>query len=258
MAQAPQVTIVANMTDLIGAASAGSTLSIMLAGFGSQVPRIAGTGLIVKTVPLPIVADATGLITRVIFGNNVITPAGTYYAMTFTDNAGNVVQMNAYQFLVNGTYDLSAAPLFDPPPPTDNGGNPVLQNPPGAITQTIDGSIIIEGNLTVTGLINGGAAASPFIVAPAAVAIFDGNSGSGFKLTLNQNTVGQFQNMAGKLMVAVRIVQPAAGPTFTFTWPANVRNGGVINPQNGSRNVQFFSPDADGSLDGASPMQWTF
>jgi hypothetical protein len=253
MATLPQVTVTATMQDLLGALVPGSKLTMTLCGYGSQVPRIAGTSLLARVAPLPVLTPAGGFISQPIYGNYQITPAGTYYTFAVTDDSGNVVQLNAYQFLAAGIFDLSNTPLYIPAPGITYPLNPVYTNPTGNL-QTIASSITINGNLIVTGTING--ASSPVIVDPT-TGIFDGSLGSGFKLTLSQLVNATFVNMAGKLLVTVRVVQPAAGPTWACNWPANLRNAGMVNPGNSSRSVQLFTVDTDGSLDGASGMMYS-
>jgi hypothetical protein len=251
----PQVTIVASMFDLLGAIQPNSTLTAQLCGYGSQVPRVAGTALIAKTSPLPVKAGVTGFISETIWGNDVITPAGTYYTFAVTDDRGNTIQLNAYQFAGVGTFDLSNTALYDPQPPAIFAVNPVLLNPPGSALQTINGSITINGNLIVTGTINGGGAI--YTVPYAASVTFNGNLGGSFKLTLSGDVVSSFvSNMAGKLIVPIRIIQDAVGGR-NFAWPANVRGHGDISPAPNARSVQLFAVDTDGSMDGASLMQYS-
>lgn len=251
----PQVTIVANMLDLLGAIMPNATLTMQLAGYGSQVPRISGTGLVAQTAPLAIVAGNTGVIMKVIWGNDAITPANTYYTFTVTDDQGNVVQLNAYQFAGAGTFDLSSTALFNPPPPSILAVNPVLLNPAGTALQVINGPITINGNLIVNGTINGGGSIST--VGFSATPVFNGTLSSSFKLTLTGNvTSSTAVNMAGRLLVAMRIVQDATG-NWTFVWPATMRGGGVVNPAPLSRSVQLFSLDTDNSMDAIGPIMYS-
>jgi hypothetical protein len=248
----PQATIIATMNDLVGAIQPNSTLTVQLCGYGSQVPRIPGTSMIAKTSPQAFTAGATGIVTMALWSNDVITPANTYYTFTVTDDAGNVVQLNAYQFLGPGTYDLSSIALFNPAPPAIIALNPVLTNPPGAVLQIINGSLTIVGNLVVTGSINGGGGI--YTVAPSATPVFDGALGSSFKITLDQAvTSSTAPAMAGKLLVPFQILQDATGG-WPFVWPATVFGGGEVNPAPGARSTQIFAVDTDGSLHWASPM----
>lgn len=248
----PQATIIATMNDLVGAIQPNSTLTVQLCGYGSQVPRIPGTSLIAKTSPQAFTAGATGIVTMVLWSNDAITPANTYYTFTVTDDAGNVVQLNAYQFIGPGTYDLSAIALFNPAPPAILALNPVLTNPPGGVLQVIGGSITIQGNLIVTGTISGGGGI--FTVAPSATPVFDGALGASFKMTLNQAvTSSTAPRMAGRILVPFQILQDVTGG-WPFVWPATVFNGGQVNPAPNSRSTQTFAVDTDGSLHAASPM----
>jgi hypothetical protein len=242
------------MADLIGALQSNSTLQMQLCGYGSQVPRISGTGMIAKTSPIAVKAGGTGIITMSIWGNDVITPAGTYYTFAVADDQGNVVQLNAYQFAGAGTYDLSSAALYDPPPPSILSVNPVLRDPAGAATQTINGSITINGDLTVTGQINntGGVYVLPW----AANLVLDGHLGSSFKCVLGGDTTISVANLGGNSLVPLRLVQDGAGG-HAVTWAGSIRNAGVVSPAANSRSVYLFAADKDGSLDAASPVMYS-
>lgn len=243
------------MSDLLGAAQPGSTLTVQLCGYGSQVPRVYASGLFAQTSPLAVKAGGSGIITMILYGNDVITPANTYYTFAVADDQGNTVQLNAYQFTGAGTFDLSTANLYDPLPPSIPSINPVLLNPPGGATQTINGGIVINGNLVVNGTINGGG--SIYTVAYAPSVTFNGQLGGSFKLTLTGNVGSSFiSNMTGKLLVPFRIVQDGVGGR-TFVWPANFRGAGEVNPAPNARSLQLFALDTDGSMDAASVMQYT-
>jgi hypothetical protein len=255
-ALAPQATIIATMKDLVGALQPASKLTVQLCGYGSQVPRIPLTAMIAQTSPLAFTAGGTGIITMTLWGNDVITPANTYYTFTVTDENGNVIQVNAYQFLGPGTYDLSNTPLFNPPPPSILALDPVLKNPEGAALQEIVGDITIEGNLIVTGSINGGG--NIYIVAPTPTPVFDGHLGASFKMTLTEAvTSSTAPNMSGKLLVPFQFLQDVTGG-WAFVWPPTVKGGGDVNPAPNARSTQVFAVDTDGSLHAAGPMMYEF
>jgi hypothetical protein len=230
-------------------------LVTQLCGFGSQIPRIAGTGMLARIAPLPVTAAPGGTITQKIWGNDVITPAGTYYTFAIVDDSGNTVQLNAYQFAGTATVDLSTAAPYDPIPPLPAGVNPVLLDPPGAGLQTINGPITINGNLVVNGTINGGS--TIYTVAFSATPVFDGHLGSSFKITLTGNVVSSsIENMAGKILVPFRIIQDGAGGR-AWVWPPNVRGGGDVNPGPNAISAQLFALDTDGSMDAVGPIMYS-
>lgn len=100
-------------------------------------------------------------------------------------------------------------------------------------------------------LSNQGIATIAFSTTP----VFNAAAASGFKITLTGNVSSStFANGAqGAVLVAFRIVQDATGGR-TFTWPANVRGGGIINPGANARSLQIFALDTDGSLDAIGPI----
>jgi hypothetical protein len=120
----PQITLTATLQDIAGVA-AGSTASpavlrIALTGFGLTLPCIVGTSNLVRVGPEDFYDDGSGVSTP-LWGNDVITPGGTFYAITLLDGDGNILQCARYQFVGSGTIDLSAAPPYNPPPVTPTG-----------------------------------------------------------------------------------------------------------------------------------------
>lgn len=113
----PQITLTATLQDVSGVA-AGTTASpailrIALCGFGLTLPCIVGTSNIVRVGPEDFPDDGTGLSIK-LWGNDVINPLGTYYAITLLDGDGNILQTGAYQFTGTQTIDLSSAPQIVP------------------------------------------------------------------------------------------------------------------------------------------------
>jgi hypothetical protein len=108
----PQITLTATLQDVSGNA-AGTTASpavlrIALAGFGLTLPCIVGTSNLVRVGPEDFYDDGTGVSTS-LWGNDVINPLGTYYAITLLDGDGNILQTGAYQFSGSESIDLSSA-----------------------------------------------------------------------------------------------------------------------------------------------------
>ena len=121
----------------------------------------------------------------------------------------------------------------------------------------VSGNVTISGNLTagyISGIIPSGVVPVSFIPTP----IFDASKGLEFKLTLSGNvTSSTFINgTLGPSLIAFRMVQDSTGG-HTFAWPANVRNGGVINPAENGRSLQLFAVDIDGSLDAVGPIMYS-
>jgi hypothetical protein len=116
----PQITLTANLQDITGN-HAGTTsnpavLRIALAGFGLTLPCIPGTSNVAQSGPEDFYDTGSGIEVQ-LWGNDVLQPPGTYYAITVLDGAGNIVQTGAYRFTGTETIDLSNATQITPGPP---------------------------------------------------------------------------------------------------------------------------------------------
>lgn len=116
--QTPLVTLTATLQNLSGAAGAGSSLLITLAGYGNAVPVVIGSATLAtltQTVPF-----VSGSLSVALFGNDVISPAGTYYCIQLLDTNGNISAAQNFQLVGSGTFDLSALTPYTPlnVPPT--------------------------------------------------------------------------------------------------------------------------------------------
>src|SRR5215831_333514 len=111
------ITLNANLESIIGAAATGGYLRITLCGFGPSLPSVRGTCMIANAGVPQLVGPQVGStpITVQLYGNDVITPANTFYEVAVLDANQNVVQCGNYSFSGSGTYDLSnAAQLVQP------------------------------------------------------------------------------------------------------------------------------------------------
>lgn len=113
----PQITLTATLQDVSGTA-AGSTASpavlrIALCGFGLTLPCIVGTSNLARVGPEDFYDTGSGL-SVTLWGNDVINPLGTYYAITILDGDGNILQCGSYQFTGTQDIDLSSAPQIVP------------------------------------------------------------------------------------------------------------------------------------------------
>lgn len=113
MPATPNITLTATLDDLTGAA-AGSTatpskLRITLCNFGMVLPTIVGTAMLAKVGPFAIYSTGSAIST-LLWGNDQISPANTFYSIEILDGEDNVVQCGAYQFTGGpATIDLSNA-----------------------------------------------------------------------------------------------------------------------------------------------------
>jgi hypothetical protein len=116
----PEFTLTATLEDLTGTA-AGSTanpakLRICLCGFGPALPRISGTAMVAKCGPMDIYSTGSAIST-LLWGNDQITPAGTYYSIEVLDGEDNVVQCGAYVLTGAGGDLSSLTPIVPAPAP---------------------------------------------------------------------------------------------------------------------------------------------
>jgi hypothetical protein len=243
----PQITLTAKLQDVTGAAAGTATspavLRIALCGFGLTLPCIQGTSNLVKVGPEDFYDTGSG-INEVLWGNDQIFPSGTYYAITLLDSDGNILQCGAYQFVGVLTIDLSNAPQIYPIPPMSPNLVPVFTNPPGQALQTILGSITIDGNLIVTGSINGGGLVIVPIVA--GVAEFDGTHGTSQSLTLTEDVTSTAANFTAGAAILTLVKQDATGG-WDMTWPANFKNVPAINPAPLGATTQEWMKDEAGN-----------
>jgi hypothetical protein len=224
----PQITLTINLLDLqgnqIGSAANPAFVEIALYGFGATLPRIAGTGNLARVGPLSqrlIYAGAE--ITVDLWGNDVITPAGTGYVISIFDDQLNLLQSGAYVF--NGTIeaDLSTLP----------------QSFPSAASSVQGSEVTLQPSATPTfncGLVNGPVE---------------------FYLLLTENVTSStlLPNFAGQI-VLFRLVQNATGG-WTFAWPSNVKNASVIDGVAGSTTAQAFFVAGNGNAYPLGPATYS-
>ena len=121
MPATPNITLTATLLDYsgntIGTSAQPAWLRIALCGFGGVLPAIAGTGNITKITSWFVDIPFTGTALSVkLWGNDQISPSGTYYAISLLDTQKNVLQTGIYQFFGTQTIDLSVAPQIVQPP----------------------------------------------------------------------------------------------------------------------------------------------
>lgn len=96
------LTVIGNLEALTG--STTGYVTITLGGYGNNVPRVAGTGVIIQSSVTSALGSSFSLS---VFGNDTITPAGTFYVVTYQDSVGNVLAQANYSFTGVGTVDLA-------------------------------------------------------------------------------------------------------------------------------------------------------
>lgn len=105
--------ITATLQDF-GETAVGGFLIVTLCNFGSQIPRVAGSSVIVDAGPTSYPANAEGAVSITLVTNDTITPAGTYYCIAVANSNGDMLQVNLYQFFGLGPFDLSSTLPIDP------------------------------------------------------------------------------------------------------------------------------------------------
>jgi hypothetical protein len=127
MPVSPNITLAGNLVDASGNPLAGGSLYVQLCSYGSQIPTVQQSGVIAQTNYIPTISG-TGAYSFSLYGNDQITPAGSYYVMLVRDASNNVVQCSAFRFIGTQTVDLANVSPFNPVPP------PVPSIPPWLVT----------------------------------------------------------------------------------------------------------------------------
>jgi len=201
-------TISGNIEGATNGSGIAGSVDVQLCGYGSQVPRMNGVALVGRLTQ-NVVALGDGSFTFTVYGNDQISPVGTYYTVTVKDNNGDIAQVNAYRFLNNtSSYDLNVIDGYDPNQPT-----PPL--PP-----------LVTNLLLVV----------PWSAAP----VFPGDTYTTFRITLAGDVTGATMpnTVQGNLYTFI-IFQDTTGGHL-FTWPTNISNATPVNPKPNGGTVQTF------------------
>lgn len=220
----PQITLTFNLLDdqnnQIGSAGNPAYILIVLCNYGPFLPKISGTGMIAKIVQkIPYVGISQNI---ALFGNDVIAPPGTYYAITLLDDQGNVLQCGAYVFngVVNADFS-TLSPTF-----------PTFLPQASGIT---------------------------YLVAPFAAGLnfLTGSGPSTFDITLTGNVTSFVLIAPFSGAIVTFIIQQDATGARTWTWPSNVKNAGVVDADPNSITTQSFVVRADGNLYPLGPQTYS-
>jgi hypothetical protein len=222
MPATPQITLTATLLDLAGSVVAGGTLKFYLSGFFSASPEIPGTAMIGKS-PILATANGSGVVTQLLWGNDVISPAETFYCIVCSDSEGNHVWTQNYQLSGGGSQNLSDLSPYNPPPPLPSG------------LRWIEVAIASDGT-----------------------ALFDASLGSSisttFHIVLTRNTVATFINLVPGIPYFVLVEQDDTGG-WTFDWPDNAGNAMLVNSDPNASSMQgFVGVTVTGQLDAGSMM----
>jgi hypothetical protein len=234
MPLSPTIDVTITLNDLQGnqPGSVGNPafVEIALANFGPTLPRVPGTAILGKVGPWSQRIPYEGApITVTLWGNDVITPANTYYVITIFDDKNNILQSAAYVFTGALTADLSTLPqaAIGPAPSGVNGGEVNVAATPGYVAATPQFNC---------GLVNG----------PVEFYLL---------LTANVASSTLLANYAGQI-VMFRIAQNGTGG-WTFVWPSNVKNPGIISAAANATTSQAFFVGSDGNAYPLGPQTYS-
>lgn len=139
-----QITLTAQLDQITGNSDVLAALRITLVNYGTWIPRISGTSMIAKAQYVQKQTDPSNPVSITLWGNDVITPSGTFYCIEVIDSRNVVVQAGNYLLTGGGTQDLSN---LTPLTPLQQGElTPIWSNPPGESAQTIHGNLVIENS----------------------------------------------------------------------------------------------------------------
>lgn len=150
-----QITITGHLFDSTGTAQVGAPVWFELTNLNGNVPYVSGTNVIVTTKVI-VTTTAGGAYTAQIQGNDTITPANTFYKVTFNNN-----EVNYYSFTGAGPISLdSFTPLTTLPVPTGSvptniltGNNLFTGSNSFSGPVTFTGSFSFSGAVSVAGLL---------------------------------------------------------------------------------------------------------
>jgi hypothetical protein len=96
----------------------GYKLQLTLCGFGAAIPTIPGEGILADAgIPRIFTQGPVEPIEIEAYSNSEISPLGTFYCIAVLTDEDDVIQANNYQFLADGTYDLSTTePIIEGTP----------------------------------------------------------------------------------------------------------------------------------------------
>lgn len=233
MAVPPDVHVFGKLNNIVSPTQGQSqtnigSVTITLAGYGSQIPRVISEANFSRVSDLINVTGGTtdnGTFAAYLYNNALIHPDGTYYTFSVANENGDVTQVNAFRFTTAGDFDLDSLIPYDP------------NQPPPALPPLVTNLLLILG-------------ASQFMA-------FPGDIFTAFKTTLpgdvtNPSIVGM---VPGNLYTFI-IVQDGAG-NHLFLWPTTMHNATRVSPTPNSTTVQTFIADENGELWAIGPGTWS-
>lgn len=226
----PQITLTITLDDYsgneIGSSGSPAYVRVALCGYGPILPCIPGTAMVAKVASWPGDIPYIGSpITLLLWGNDVISPATTYYTISILDAKNNVLQTAAYVFTGTVSADLSTiSPSFPPPVVV-----PVVEYELVTIpfsSMPIFDCLLVQGPIT-------------------------------FDLTLTGNVVFSTLQSPSPGQIVTFIISQDVNGGWTFVWPSNVKNPGIINSPANSITTQSFVARANGNVYPIGPQTYS-
>lgn len=234
----PQILLNFHLQDILGNVNLGSVIFTLIYPPGiinpGGIARVPGTAIVVNFVQ-EVFSDVNGFCSINIWGNDLLTPGpnGSFYALTFKDDAGSTICTIPYQFTGAGTQDLSnLAPFTGAPSIIPAPANAVVTNPLGQ--QTIIGFPL---SASFIGQFIGSLGKNT--VASGPTPQFDLSLGSLQKHTLNQNIAPTFVSLTESQPIWMAWTQDGVGGR-TIAFPANMKDAEQPDPTIGRTSVQRF------------------
>jgi hypothetical protein len=211
----PNITLTANLSSILASGSfeQNAGIIITLCGFGAYIPAVSGVGMLIDAGnPLKIKQPTSSVISQVLWGNDQITPAGTFYDIAIFDSSGQVVQRGNYQFTGSAhSVDLST----------------IQPNVPGGLPPAF--SLYVP-------------------VAFSATPAFDAAKGNFFDITLTGNVTSSSAINFGLGQIAFFFIQQDGAGGHSFAWPANFKNPPLVDQNPNSTTTTCFVKRQDGYL----------
>jgi hypothetical protein len=209
---ATNITLEVSLESILGGASLQGYVDVVLCNFGTVPPAVAGVGMLADA-GIPQLEGPASSFTFNLYGNDQITPSGSFYAITIYDENKQPVQTGNYILTGTATLQLSNLTPIVEPPPNSPSNYIINNNASGALTINVagySGPVVID--LTLTG---------------------------NLVLTLSGFTRGQLIQF---------IIQQNGIGGYGITWPANVINPAAIDPTANSITTQNFVVSANGNI----------
>lgn len=192
---AANYTLTGTFQQLTGSSDPTGKLVITLANFGNLIPK--ASAIVISAAPITITCSG-GTFSQLLYGNDQITPSGTFYTIALFDSTGRFISEAAYQLTGGGTNDLSTL-------------TPLQSNPPAPIT-----AYAPLASPAFTGLPTGPTAAPSTNTTQLATCAFVLANGGGGAVSSVFTRSGAVVATSGDYSVAqVTGAAPLASPTFT-------------------------------------------